>query len=78
MVAWDGMVLDGWKYTVHWDLGAERLYDLTTDPGERDDRSSRSLRLGAMEERLRRFLERQETYYEGRLWERGFCPAPIP
>ena len=78
MVAWDGMLLDGWKIMLHWDLAEEHLYDLTADPGERDDRSAGSLRLEAMNDRLRGFLAAQETYYEGRLWDRGVYPPPAP
>ncbi len=78
IVAWDGMLLDGWKYLVHWDVAAEHLYDLASDPGERDNRAARSPRTRALDGKLRRLLETQVTYYEERLWERGSYPRPLP
>lgn len=78
IVAWDGMLLDGWKYLIHWDLAAEYLYDLGVDPAERDNRAALSPRTREFEASLRTLLETQVTFYEERLWEGGRYPRPLP
>lgn len=79
LTAEDGVLLDGWKYTVNWDRRERRLFDLARDPGETvnlvDEEAQRAAALDAV---LAEILRRQVTYYEGGLWRTGRYPAPLP
>jgi arylsulfatase A-like enzyme len=74
----DAILLDDWKYVFNWRTGAERLYDLSRDPGELEDVSrEHPERARALAVELGRFLARQLAYYARAGWESGLYPARL-
>lgn len=75
----DGLVMDGWKYMVHWDRSAHRLFHLPTDPGETTDVAAREPEVAErLQGELLTFLGRQLAYYEEKGWEDGRYPPRMP
>lgn len=75
----DGLLLDGWKYTVNWDLGEQRLVELASDPDEKTNLSGEEPdRLKQMDGVLADLLRRQVAYYENRHWQSGRYAAALP
>ena len=73
------MLLGDTKLIVNYDHRTKKLFDLATDPEERVDLAAeRPDRAQALERVLAAFLRQQLTYYEERLWMRGFYPAALP
>ena len=74
----DAILRDDWKYIVNWRTGTELLFDLATDPAERQNlaerRPDRVRDLGA---ELGAFLAQQLAYYSQAGWETGIYPQPL-
>ncbi|MBW2534718.1 MAG: sulfatase-like hydrolase/transferase [Deltaproteobacteria bacterium] len=75
----DGVLLDGWKYTVNWDRRHRSLYDLSSDPAERVNLlADNPERTREMHAALMTLLRQQVAYYENKGWEQGVYPARLP
>ncbi len=75
----DGLLLDGRKYLINWDRNIHRLFDLTSDPEERNDLAQTEPEVtAALSEILVGFLTTNLDYYRRERWREGIYPPALP
>jgi len=74
----DGVLRDGWKFSINWDRKSRSLYHLAEDPSERQSLAADFPgQADALQRSLGQILDRQLKYYAEKRWQEGFYPPPI-
>lgn len=75
----DALLLDDWKLLLNYDRRVQALFNLASDPGERQNlAASQSAKLAELGRQLSSLLLSQLSYYQERGWEQGWYPPKLP
>lgn len=75
----DALLLDDWKLLLNLDRRERALFDLATDPGERQNlAATHPEKVAELDRELSALLLDQLAYYRERGWERGWYPPKLP
>ena len=75
----DGVLLDDWKLLLNRDRRERALFDLASDPQERQNlAATRPDKVAELERQLSALLLDQLAYYREQGWQRGWYPPQLP